>query len=226
MLKKVLKGIRWAFAGLLVIGVGLYVAPFLDANPEQDACSFGSVSNAEYRRLLAEAHRLSETEWEPFTAEKRGREAFEGLLEARLQSLVPKQETLDGQVAAMHAVMRASKALGGGGWFGVEYSSLTYRYFYDVNRMGVFMPFRRWARIRISFQLDPDDLSRPAQAVFSTDTDVVFTKSRQETSPRPFVVVNAMMPNWLETYPNKQFYWGHACPGAPASIVRPPAVTE
>src|ERR1700687_5986742 len=55
---------RWVW--IVIAGsvlVGLHVAPLLVTHPEQDACSFGPVSNETYRNLLHEARQKQATSW-------------------------------------------------------------------------------------------------------------------------------------------------------------------
>lgn len=107
-----------AFAALVALAAIVFL-PLLGMNGDQDECSFGPVSNAHYRELLAEADRLQAT-WPPLVADS-GK--VMDLLNRRLDDLAGSATSIHERVAAMHAVMRA---LGG-----------HYRRTEPVDRLGV-----------------------------------------------------------------------------------------
>jgi hypothetical protein len=80
----------------------------LDHNPQQDECTFGTVSNARYRELLAEAkrrQRLGQKAWIPL----RGAPAQRAdLIRYRIEDLTAGMTSLYERIAAAHAVMRAA----------------------------------------------------------------------------------------------------------------------
>lgn len=59
--------IKRIFQGLLLFALAFYslhlVWPFIYTEPEQDACSFGTVSNEKYREYLAEMNRRTREDW-------------------------------------------------------------------------------------------------------------------------------------------------------------------
>jgi hypothetical protein len=135
---------RWII-GLVVVGlVALHVGPLLVTHSEQDSCSFGNVSNAEYRSLLLRAKMGF---WRPFAWND---DAVSTQLSTKYQELVPEPSTAADKVAAAHAVLRA---------LGAELQrfddfhnpnrdakvqrTFAYRYLLDINRLFYFAPVFR-----------------------------------------------------------------------------------
>lgn len=88
---------------LMVIRI---ILPFLNTFPEQDECTFGPISNDQYRRLLAEARRLERDKWPSLRARSEG--DLERMIEERITELAPiKESSLPLKLAASHAVLRA-----------------------------------------------------------------------------------------------------------------------
>jgi hypothetical protein len=80
----------------------------LDHNPQQDECSFGTVSNARYRELLAEAKKRQawgDKAWLPLRGAPEQRA---DLLRYRIEDLTKGMTSLYERMAAAHAVMRAA----------------------------------------------------------------------------------------------------------------------
>lgn len=141
-----LVGILLAAAILLA---GAYAAPFFSTHAEQDECSFGPVTNAQYRDLLAEAKRKQKAVW-PALVQHNDRAA--DVLNARFDDLSSGATSVYERLAAMHAVVRAI----GGDYRNTNssYSADPYRdvvkggtvsinYHVDVNKLGFFSPVGR-----------------------------------------------------------------------------------
>jgi hypothetical protein len=103
---KTRKAILWA--GLLV-GLAIIFAPRLTswfpftfpfAHPEQDACEFGPVTNAEYRTMLSKARSIQRWTWLPL--ESAGR-----VLLNQFRVVSDSNPSPYVKIAAMHAVFRA-----------------------------------------------------------------------------------------------------------------------
>jgi hypothetical protein len=103
--------------GTLLVLWGL---SFVDPAPGQDGCTFGSVTNTEYRRLLSEAKAQDWSVWPGlsnglFAPSDQG---WIGTLEARqgqylrgaIERLTFDHGSPDAQLAAAHAVLRSMKA--------------------------------------------------------------------------------------------------------------------
>jgi hypothetical protein len=104
---------------VLAVGFGLwrYWWTALDHHPEQDSCSFGPVTNAEYRALLAEARRrqaIGSSHWAPLHGRTRSVEGpppgSPEQLAARMNELSDDTSSLYMRRAVMHAVMRGAGA--------------------------------------------------------------------------------------------------------------------
>lgn len=100
----------------------LYVRPLFERHPEQDDCSFGPVSNVQYRALLAEARRGSPAPWTwydtwstdyappnpvPFGDHAERRHKIAHQITKMIDELSPDRSQIYHRVATMHAVMRA-----------------------------------------------------------------------------------------------------------------------
>jgi hypothetical protein len=110
--------------GAPIVSVGtllvLWGLSFVDPAPRQDDCTFGSVTNTEYRRLLSEAKAQDWSVWPGlsnglFAPSDQG---WIGTLEARqgqylrgsIERLTFDHGSPDEQLAAAHAVLRSMKA--------------------------------------------------------------------------------------------------------------------
>ena len=118
----VVAGLPVACGALLLVLWGL---SFRDPAPGQDNCAFGSVSNDEYRRLLAEAKSQKWTVWPGLSdglfwptdrgpLEQADGQAFEARLgqhfRQSIEQLTFDHRSADAQLAAAHAVMRSIRA--------------------------------------------------------------------------------------------------------------------
>lgn len=96
----------------LTLLAGWYVWPLLDTRPEQDDCSFGDVSNAEYREVLSAVRELANNKWGRLPFNRDGVVGYDEriklgrLIEDRIKRFSDRYHTMDGKVAAMHAVLR------------------------------------------------------------------------------------------------------------------------
>jgi hypothetical protein len=108
---------------VLVAGIGLwrYWWTALDHHPEQDACSFGPVTNAEYRQMLERVKALQaegKGHWAPLRGPTRsapnssppGPSGSPQQLAARINELSVGMTSLYERRMVMHAVMRAAGA--------------------------------------------------------------------------------------------------------------------
>jgi hypothetical protein len=123
-LRKALLVTLLVILGLPIVSVGtllvLWGLSFVDPAPQQDDCTFGSVTNTEYRRLLREA---KAQDWSVWPGLSNGLfwpsdQGWIGTLEARqgeylrrsIERLTFDHGSPDAQLAAAHAVLRSMKA--------------------------------------------------------------------------------------------------------------------
>jgi len=121
-----------------------FTFPF--AQPEQDECTFGSVTNAEYRSMLSKARSLQRWRW---LGSKPPDKLSEQFLVVSENSLSPSVK-----IAAMHAVLRSMGAeFRNNGSFGDgmfdrvsnEGGTISYTYALAVPRIGVLaLPGNAW----------------------------------------------------------------------------------
>ena len=92
----------------LLVGLIIFLAPRLTswfdftfpfAHPEQDACQFGPVTNAEYRAMLSKARSIQRWTWLRTNAE--------GVLLKQFKEVSENSPSPYVKIAAMHAVYRA-----------------------------------------------------------------------------------------------------------------------
>jgi hypothetical protein len=138
-----------AVVSLLAIA---YFAPLLVTHPEQDECSFGTLSNERYRQLLAEAKRRQATTWPSLVWDNKKTMA---LLNQRFDDLSRGTTSAYEHLAAMHAVVRAlggdyrrtgadtENQFGYRNKLGIGPAIVGYNYHVDLNGLGFFSPFRR-----------------------------------------------------------------------------------
>jgi hypothetical protein len=140
--------------GLFVLAlVVAHLVPLLWTHSEQDACTFGPVSNERYRELLAKAKRQGPIDWRSVRWEdyKAG-----VLLNEQFDRLSSDLTTVYEKIAAMHALLRAT----GAEYRGVSWSPVDayrdavrrggiagFRYHLDVNRVWIFSPIWRTAAV-------------------------------------------------------------------------------
>jgi len=146
---------KWILLTIMLGIAAAYVAPFLltyVTNGEQDECTFGPVSNEQYRDYLRRAKVLSSRMPGGFSsnhyeASARFNELFE--------KLVDEKPSVYERVAASHALLRS---------FGAQYRNtngmrpdpyatvarkggfIGFQYYLDINRLGLFHPFLSFMR--------------------------------------------------------------------------------
>ena len=136
---------------ILILLLGIYLTPLLQTHSEQDACSFGPVSNERYRELLAEAKQKQVSIWPPLAW---NRNETEMLLKQRFDDLSRGMTSVYERLAAMHAVLRAMRAdyrrSGLASLMRIPKCSkrkalgfMPFEYHIDLNRLGFLFPFRR-----------------------------------------------------------------------------------
>jgi hypothetical protein len=141
---------RWII-GVVAAGlVALDYGPLVLTHSKQDACSFDSVSNEEYKLLLSKA---SMGVWRPFVWND---DIASVQLSKKYWELIPSAATADAKVAAAHAVLRA---------LGAELQrfddfhnpnqdakvrrTFAYRYLLDINRLFYFAPIFRQMMVTV-----------------------------------------------------------------------------
>jgi len=145
--------IAWGIGLPAVALIAIYLAPLLRTHPEQDACTFGSVSNERYRELLAKAKRQQHLDWQKAIWDdyKAG-----VLLNERFDRLNGDLTTVDEKIAAMHALLRSIGAEYRRPWssptdpYGDAVKSggvAGFHYLLDINRIGRFSPIWRTAAV-------------------------------------------------------------------------------
>lgn len=186
--------------------LGIYLLPLLETHPEQDACSFGPVSNARYRELLAEARRKQKTTWPPIAWD---RVKTEAALNERFDDLSRGMTSVFERLAAMHAVMRATggdyrrsgfgeaepfvKAIDGAG-------IMSYEYHVDLNRLSMFFPIRRQLLVGVSLIVK----------------DNVSLAQNKRRSGRGDIQFYVRFPQLLENYQLfERSLFGESCPAVP-----------
>ncbi len=159
----IMLGLAVAYAGPLLI---TYIA-----NGEQDECTFGPVSNEQYRAYLRRAKDLSSETPGSFSRDNQeARARFNEMFER----LIDQEPSIYERVAASHALLRS---------FGAQYrntndnrpdpyatvskkgGSLSFNYYLDVNRLGLFQPFFRQAWIVASLTGPGDFYRGPVPSV-------------------------------------------------------------
>ena len=152
-------------AAVLVGMLALHVGPLLKTHSEQDACSFGDVSNEEYRSLLA---RAGLGFWRPLWWSDGG---VTLQINRKYRELLPNSASTAMKVATAHAVLRASGAEFRR--FDDEKSPITdakiqrmfrYQYLLDINRLFYFAPFLRSMWIILSVDDPLQTASQPTGA--------------------------------------------------------------
>ncbi|MET4391416.1 hypothetical protein ABIB73_007206 [Bradyrhizobium sp. F1.4.3] len=146
--------------GLIVVVAAVVAnyAPLLDGHAEQDNCTFGPVSNADYRAYLARAKSLLPF---PTPSLMLGDKPFALRLDDLFDDLSGGETNIYSRLAIMHATLRA---------VGAEYrntngndvdrgksdayvkatsqsSTVSFNYALDINRLWMFMPWPRNAWI-------------------------------------------------------------------------------
>lgn len=142
------------FAVALIANYG----PLLNTHPEQDSCTFGPVSNSEYREYRTRAAALV-----PVFAPSlyRSGDSFALQLDEVFQNLSKNERSIYKRLAIVHAVMRAAGAeyrntneYGPDGGRSdpfvratTDTTTVSFNYVLDLNRLWVFFPWPRDAWI-------------------------------------------------------------------------------
>ncbi len=142
---------KWLPLAIMLGLAAAYGAPFLITNSEQDDCTFGPVSNEQYRDYLRRAKDLSSKTPGSFSLHQdRASARFNELFER----LVDQKPSVYERVAASHALLRS---------FGAQYRNTSgmpdtyarvaktggvvgFNYYLDANRLGLFHPFLLFMR--------------------------------------------------------------------------------
>jgi len=98
---------------LLVGLIGWYVWPLFDHYSEQDDCTFGSVTNAEYREMLKEVREMVRNGWEPLKVapgfmSREERKRLSEIFRLSVKKYTDRYTGVDRKFAAIHAVMRGA----------------------------------------------------------------------------------------------------------------------
>ena len=151
---------------LAAILIGANYAPLLFMHSDQDNCTFGPISNEQYRAYLKEAKNRQRNKWSAFSRDDQeiGRE-----LRSRLPDMVAEGGTVYERIAIMHAILRAVGAeyLNTNGRMEVDpfeaarkrRQDVEFHYRVDINRLVFFQPYPRQLWIVAKIQ-DPD-IPRP-----------------------------------------------------------------
>lgn len=158
------------FGGLLVLA-GLYFGERtykrLFPDTQQDLCSFGPVTNEQYRALLARLRKEPAPRWEPLGAAQ----PIEDHIVAKFRELTADTDNLFERIALLHALMRANRAnflrtnpdipdpfdaiTGGKLDPRSRTSFVSYIYVIDRNDLGYFYPIWPEVLIYVSFSVVP-----------------------------------------------------------------------
>ncbi|MEH2504122.1 hypothetical protein V1290_002933 [Bradyrhizobium sp. AZCC 1578] len=143
--RRTLRVRKWLPLAIMLVLAAAYGGPLLltyITNGEQDECSFGPVSNVQYRDYLRRAKELSSNTPGSFTSnDQEARARFDELFER----LIDGKPSVYERVAASHALLRS---------FGAQYRNtnvrpdpyetvarkggfVSFSYYLDINRLGV-----------------------------------------------------------------------------------------
>lgn len=87
----------------LAAAIAYLVTVSSDAHPEQDQCSFGPISNEQYRELLSQARYQQATQWPVFIDDER---KLQQLLTSQYKAMIADTDTAYKKIATMHAIFR------------------------------------------------------------------------------------------------------------------------
>lgn len=211
---------KWLPPAIMMVLASVYSGPLLltyIANSEQDECSFGTVSNAQYRDYLRRAKELSSKTPGSFSSDDHQASArFNELFE----KLIDGKPSVYERVAASHALLRS---------FGAQYRNTNgtrpdpyetiarkggvvgFSYYLDINRLGValFNPFLILGRTTYIFAnlTGPGDFYRgPVSSVvgdirFSVSYPVFDTRPPIDRAPEncPLVPSQSLSDNFSRT---------------------------
>jgi hypothetical protein len=194
--RRTLRVRTWLPLAIMLVLAAVYGGPLLLTyimNGEQDECSFGPVSNAQYREYLRRAKELSSQTPGSFSSNHlEARARFDGLFER----LIDGKPSVYERVAASHALLRS---------FGAQYRNTNgmrpdpyetvakkggfvgFSYYLDVNRLGVglFNPlliFRRTTYISANLTGPGDFYRGPVPSVVG---DIRFSVNYPVFDTRP-----------------------------------------
>jgi len=165
---------------------------------EQDRCTFGTVSNAEYREMLSKARSLQRWKWLGSNTPQDLQGEFLQISESSSSPYV--------KIAAIHAVLRALGAeFRNNGPFNFEYVSarggmVQFNYALPVPRIGVFSVW-------------------PGEAWFIGDLKGPVSSFDQKTSPQVHqgqVHFAFHMPNPMDPIPDVLWWGNTSCPPVPS----------
>jgi hypothetical protein len=210
-LRRVLLATLVVIVGWPIVSIGtlivLWGLSFIDPAPQQDDCTFGSVTNPEYRRLLGQAKTQKWSVWPGLSnglfwvsdSGMSGAQATQALESSQGEYLYRSIERLtfdhgspDAQLAAAHAVLRSM----GADW--VRVSEFPSGSSTDVE-FTYFLPQRRFAPLCLHCLAWP-----------FTTVDVHFRRAESESLDRVIVLHGG-----LEYDPRKVDRSAHACPAFP-----------
>lgn len=218
--RRTLRVRKWLPLAILLVLATAYGGPLLLTyimNGEQDECSFGPVSNVQYREYLRRAKELSSKAPGSFTSnDQEARARFDGLFE----KLIDGKSSVYERVAAAHALLRS---------FGAQYRNtnnmrpdpyetiarkggfVRFSYYLDAKRLGVglFNPmliFRRTTYIS-ALLTGPGDFYRgPVPSVvgdirFNVNYPVFDTRPPDDRAPEncPLVPSQALSDSFSRT---------------------------
>jgi hypothetical protein len=142
--------IAWIIGAVAAGLVAIHVGPLLNTHSAQDACSFGDISNEEYRLRLS---RASIGYWRPLLWDD---DIASIQLSRKYRQLVGDPPTAAAKVAAAHAVLRALGAdLHRFDDFRKQFEdgrvtrTFVYEYLLDINRLFYFAPMLRQMMITV-----------------------------------------------------------------------------
>jgi hypothetical protein len=205
---------------LLVLMLGAFawrcVSPFLQTDPEQDACTFGPVSNARYRELLAEAKRRDGTTWPKlrisgwfFPATPGEREGLQAGITRRIDDLTANMTSVYEKIAAMHAVARSLGAYHHG--HGGKVTAANNFHFLD------------WPYVAPTFGYEIDVIAFHSLEPFIRTAGLFFTIGTSRTPMKPpqrpgKFRVTLLWPNWLDSNPRHGRGNWPPCPPVPPAV--------
>ncbi len=110
--KRVSKKVK-IISAILAAMVLWYVYPFFDMHWAQDRCSFGHVTNAQYRAMLADA-RAKRHQWVPLSiTDTRASTYLDKAAEVAddIRAFIKDKPTIEEKIAASHAYLRSRGAV-------------------------------------------------------------------------------------------------------------------
>jgi hypothetical protein len=202
---KKIRTVLVAAALTLAIVAAANYAPLLSMHSEQDNCSFGPVTNQQYRAYLSEVRRRQAAIWPSFDQDTQN---IYRLLNVRLSDMLGGESSLYTRIAIMHAILRG---------IGAEYlnangvpdknpyeaallrgGDVTFNYQVDINRLVSFQLYPRqvWIGAVILEPQSTTDRSIPRKfkdqhffanivSVFDHPPASVLTRSDQNCPPMP-----------------------------------------